>query len=350
MRTVTFTHDHARALLSLDDISRRRCRWRLVENEELLDLIIFFMDHEAQRAVIEFDRDILHCSPGGPHFQPDLNVIKSCSEFFKRLATKAPLLAQIFDVADGHVVVAGGSVVGVLNAQKEVQRDAFHERWFGPRRSAHDVDLFFYGIDRESDATALLQRIFEKVFDPLPKQRVHMSRTPFAVSVTVHTSEKVRCTYQFILRLYESVDNILGGFDLACCSVGFSPSTGLIATKLGAWSIALSIVIVDCSRRSETFEVRLQKYNNRGFTVVFPSIEALDGEKFRFNEGKLRVFRRTEQRSYGGHEDIDEIRPASKAWVLGLKYDDICREQDSSDYSGQTNVARLAYANIVKVS
>lgn len=78
--------------------------------------------------------------------------------------------------------------------------------------------------------------------------------------------------YQFILRLYKTPDEILGGFDLPCCAVGYSPTLGLRATPLGAFCVANRVVIADTSRRSPSFEYRLVKYGGKGFDVVLPSL------------------------------------------------------------------------------
>jgi hypothetical protein len=331
-RITLFTHDDARALLTLDQMSRRRRFWRLVDDVELAGLISFFTDRKIRCAVLQFADDIVHCPPLVLNYVPDLKAINS-SAWFQKLAGKAPLLPRIFDVADGHLLVAGGSVVGALNA--EIPSLMMDQRvyWW----DVEDIDLFFYGFDTDRAANELLERIFENVFDPLPKDRVHMSRTELAVTVTVDTSAKTQCTYQFILRLYASVDNILGGFDLACCSVGYSPSTGLVATELGAWSIALSLVIVDCSQWSETFGTRIAIYNERGFCVVFPSVEAHDDVTFSFNKGKLRALGNEKRANRSGHRD----------WYL-FDPDRVELTLHQVTY-GPSRVAVFAYPNTVRV-
>ncbi len=49
--------------------------------------------------------------------------------------------------------------------------------------------------------------------------------------------------YQFILRLYDYPDQILGGFDLPCCSIGYSPTLG--ASAVLALS-SLSYLFLSC--------------------------------------------------------------------------------------------------------
>ena len=47
-------------------------------------------------------------------------------------------------------------------------------------------------------------------------------------------------------------------------------SDGLFVTEMGYISLTYGIIIVDVSRRSTSFEHRIQKYLNRGFVVIFP--------------------------------------------------------------------------------
>jgi hypothetical protein len=49
----------------------------------------------------------------------------------------------------------------------------------------------------------------------------------------------------------------------------------LALTHLGAWSHALGVNLVDTSRRSASYEYRIQKYAGRGFKTVFPGLSPL---------------------------------------------------------------------------
>jgi len=80
---------------------------------------------------------------------------------------------------------------------------------------------------------------------------------------------RIDTKYQFILRLYPTLDSILGGFDLGCSMVAYD-GREFLATPLGAFTLINSMIIVDISRRSTTFGRRLSKYRDRGFSIAFP--------------------------------------------------------------------------------
>ena len=77
--------------------------------------------------------------------------------------------------------------------------------------------------------------------------------------------------YQFIHRLYPTLESILGGFDLGPSMVAYD-GVDIWATELGAWTYANNAMIIDISRRSTTFTKRITKYSWRNFRVIFPGI------------------------------------------------------------------------------
>ncbi|KAJ3343037.1 hypothetical protein HDU93_000207 [Gonapodya sp. JEL0774] len=79
--------------------------------------------------------------------------------------------------------------------------------------------------------------------------------------------KKMEEIYQLILRLYSSPSEILAGFDVDSCSVGFD-GTDVWSTPRAHLATVLRRNYVDMSRRSPSYEVRLAKYAQRGFEVV----------------------------------------------------------------------------------
>lgn len=88
---------------------------------------------------------------------------------------------------------------------------------------------------------------------------------------------------QLIFRLYKSKSEILHGFDLGSSAVGFDGEQ-VYLTSLGKFCYEHSCNIIDTTRRSTTYEYRLEKYFNRGFNIVLPSlnIAQLRKEYFQF--------------------------------------------------------------------
>jgi len=107
-------------------------------------------------------------------------------------------------------------------------------------------------------------------FGPLRENpRAFVTRNEFVT--TVHLSDS-RCEYkyQFIHRMYPSVESILGGFDLGPAMIAYT-GRQIVATELGAWSAFSKTLIVDISRRSTSFEHRLKKYS-RLCHIIFPGL------------------------------------------------------------------------------
>jgi len=83
------------------------------------------------------------------------------------------------------------------------------------------------------------------------------------------------------LRLYKSPAEILMGFDIDCCSVGFD-GVRVWANPRCARALKMQYNLVDLTRRSPSYEVRLFKYSKRGFSVAVPGFdrEKVDTSKF----------------------------------------------------------------------
>lgn len=94
---------------------------------------------------------------------------------------------------------------------------------------------------------------------------------------------------QIVLRIYKSPAEVLMGFDIDSCAVGFDGervwcggrcwfvcSTARRSTRVrralprAQRAVTQRINVVDLTRRSLTYEVRLYKYAKRGFAVAIP--------------------------------------------------------------------------------
>ncbi|RIA90033.1 hypothetical protein C1645_661896, partial [Glomus cerebriforme] len=77
---------------------------------------------------------------------------------------------------------------------------------------------------------------------------------------------------QIVLRLYNSPSEILTGFDVDCCSVGFD-GENVWALPRAHQAIIKQRNIIDLTRRSPSYEMRLAKYAERGFEIKVPLLE-----------------------------------------------------------------------------
>lgn len=77
------------------------------------------------------------------------------------------------------------------------------------------------------------------------------------------------------MRLYSSPSEILAGFDVDSCAVGFNGSQ-VFAAPRAFISLVTQSITVDMTRRSPSYEMRLAKYAQRGFEIFVPDMRKDD--------------------------------------------------------------------------
>lgn len=146
----------------------------------------------------------------------------------------------------GGVFLAGGSVVQRLLHNSEPK----------------DFDLFFYGCTPD-EAKVFIDRVLVTNIPWQNNKDSTVTRNKFTIT---------RGEVQFILRLYKTPAEILSGFDIDSCKVGFD-GTKVWMTETALWSWRTRTNIVDFSRMSPSYEFRLSKYFLRGFCVHVPFMD-----------------------------------------------------------------------------
>jgi ankyrin repeat protein len=156
-----------------------------------------------------------------------------------------------------NVFVAGGCVLASM-LRPDVQGNGY---------KSSDVDMFFYGLN-ESQANQKLKYIYELV-----KQNTQspseVIRTKHAVTIVNQFPYR---HIQIVLRLYKSPAEVLMGFDIDACAVGYDGKNAY-ALERACRAITRGYNLVDMSRRSLTYESRLYKYSKRGFAVAIPGFD-----------------------------------------------------------------------------
>lgn len=173
-------------------------------------------------------------------FEGPLPCKAEWSEIESRLAELAPY------VKEEGTLIAGGAIFAIL---------------FG--LPIADIDLFYYGINEE-EAT-------RRVVDFDACDRAIVLRTKNAISyyddLRGYTPE-----VQIILRLYQTRSEILHGFDLASCSLGYEGKNVYI-TNRGLYALTNLINTVSFDRLSPSYERRLAKYASRGIAIRVPDFD-----------------------------------------------------------------------------
>lgn len=157
-----------------------------------------------------------------------------------------------------NIFVAGGSVLGpLMNIGEKTRALSFKDS---------DIDIFVYGLTPEK-ALEKVEEIFFKI-QANTNASGEIVRTKN--SVTIIGQYPVRHV-QIVLRLYKSPAEILMGFDVDCCALGFD-GTDVWALPRAARALSKRYNLVDMTRRSLTYETRLYKYAKRGFAVAVPGL------------------------------------------------------------------------------
>jgi hypothetical protein len=214
--------------------------------------------------------------------------------------------------------------------------------------------LFLYGLQSEEEANKKLVELYDAITESLPVSAVCF-RSKHAVTIV---SEYPYRHIQIILRLYKSPAEILMGFDVDACSVGYDGKQ-VWMTPRAHRAVAHQYNTVDMSRRSPTYEMRLAKYANRGFAVLVPGLDRskVDPQIFekRFDQvqglAKLLLLERlgtAEARTqYKDTQRLAKFRPAPRDannhvnWRSARRYSDKWNTErqeelggaDASDYS-----------------
>ncbi|KAH9034021.1 hypothetical protein EDB83DRAFT_2296389 [Lactarius deliciosus] len=194
-------------------------------------------------------------------------------------------LSQLADWS--NVIAAGGSVQACLmplpkaaTGSKRAMRKHFHEKAF----PSSDVDLFLYGLTIE-EAERKIITIYEAIRDSVPWD-VTCVRTKHTVSI--HSQYPYR-NIQIVLRLYSSPAEVLTGFDVdaPCCAYD---GDRVWANPRAIVAMMRQSNIVDVTRRSPSYEVRLAKYSSRGFEVYVPGLkrEEIDPTIYERAVGRVR--------------------------------------------------------------
>ena len=228
--------------------------------------------------------------------------VKSISEFRKNFSTFTSNALQFLDWS--NVLAAGGACTACLLPVDAETRSA---AWFSPesmwqvrnwptnhgygntdgcrakdlysnknyknfsRRSgfnkSRDIDLFLYGLD-ESQAVEKIKEIYQSITET-------SLRPPLVIvnghAVTFYREFPLR-SIQVVTRLYKSPAEVLHGFDIDSCCVGFDGEKVLCAPRtIRAFNTRCNMV--DMSRRSLTYESRLFKYAKRDFAVIVNGVE-----------------------------------------------------------------------------
>lgn len=158
-----------------------------------------------------------------------------------RLSKK--FLDEILKGVEDKVMIAGGSVFA------QMYRSAYN-----------DYDLFI--IDSTPEEA---EKIVNKIHKNLKCKVIYRSKN-------VITFKNEDYDVQIILRLYKTVSEVLHGFDVDSCCVGYYKGK-FYATERAIFSLYYSTNTVNFNRLSPSYEYRLVKYAKRGLSIFVPDLD-----------------------------------------------------------------------------
>lgn len=161
----------------------------------------------------------------------------------------------IFETYQDNIVLAGGSLLNILENSKLDKKK--------------DLDIFLINSPG-FNFNQCIEDIFENLGKYIKEKKFIASivRTNSAITFTIKKEEKnlyyIVQIFQFILRAYNSVSQLLHGFDIGACSVALHEGE-IYLTERCLLSICTRQINVDYRRFSESYFYRLIKYSRRGF-------------------------------------------------------------------------------------
>ncbi|KAJ3315480.1 hypothetical protein HDV04_003022 [Boothiomyces sp. JEL0838] len=165
------------------------------------------------------------------------------------------------DIDLNNLLFAGGAVLAALqpfDPSKDINEQLIEKGYYNS-----DIDIFVYGITDVQEATKRVQKFCADIQNQVGDEILFVRNRNTLTIVREYPLRQI----QVIFRLYKSPSEILMGFDIDCCCVGYDGNDVYgIPRFFGA--VTYQRNVVDLSRRSPSYEYRLRKYSKRGFGVL----------------------------------------------------------------------------------
>lgn len=210
------------------------------------------------------------------------------------LRERFPCVFYIMQVYPGKIYPCGGFFTNPINSK--------------------DIDLFFVDCS-EALAEEIVETFainFRNTYRRAQNYRTQdmfCSRfegvTNFNVTDKNYPSD-IKVSYQFIHRIYPTLNHVLGGFDLSCSMIAHDGHQ-IVATEQGAWAFVNQCVVIDISRRSLSFSNRVRKYQLRGFDIIFPGS---------YHQNSLALIDKKEENFL---DFVEELKALLEKYSMGIK-------------------------------
>ncbi len=186
-----------------------------------------------------------------PCFKSDWTDIQSELLHFQELIT----------ALQGNCLIAGGKIFTTLFKNDNTNKN-------------NDYDIFLYGVTQE-EAKRKIKLLMNYLAEKYKENGYYLKMVRTKNSVTFQvTCRKVKhgTDYQIVLRLYKSPSEILHGFDVDSCCMGYD-GKNILMTPRCMHSLVVGYNTVNFERLSPSYELRLVKYGVRGIPIYIPNLD-----------------------------------------------------------------------------
>ncbi len=281
------TAEDIRAVLTEDNFSRKTRCWNLINYNGLLeaykkhnqveelddDVQALFNDgnyrdrRTIKKQTIVPIKDLFYARHSGYLYRYGWRTGKKIREIatFKKFDLCVNKTARnLVRKFPGELILAGGSVRKFITCTSE----------------CNDLDFFFICETKER-----ANQILEECVNYVSNHRTYGTYNDEEIDIIEQKNEEYqkitrnsyvttvinnKGKFQFIHRIYGSIDQVIGGFDLANSAIAYD-GNDIYVTPLACFSICCDVEIVNVSRRSTSYEHRLRKYAGvYGLRLIFP--------------------------------------------------------------------------------
>lgn len=184
---------------------------------------------------------------------------------------------------------------------------------------SRDVDIFMHHVDSDTEAMKLISAQINSIILANKREQFTIERSFRCVTLSIGSRLDID-TYQFILRRYTSISEVIHSFDIGASAVAFDGQSVWL-TNLARFAYEYGYNIVDPSRRSPSYEYRFNKYYEKGFGLIFPKLKIEKVAKFTlFTLFKSNEFELAMRHYYHVYEEISDYLREEYHYVHGLKY------------------------------
>ena len=131
----------------------------------------------------------------------------------------------------------------------------------------HPSEDYYSKYDTENNTDYKFNKLYSDRYQPTIGTKISVFSNGNTITLFVNDIK-----VQIILRLYNTMSEILHGFDIGSSAVGFDGSN-VQFTSLSKFSFENMVNVLDTTRRSTTYENRLIKYFQSGFSIVLPNLD-----------------------------------------------------------------------------